>query len=251
MTILFYVDEGGTTWNDKQTNLFFLASFAIHVQDWSQMEREVSALKKELLSRREPEDWELKGRDIWQGLGSFKNCKQEIRLGYFKKISQTLNQLPCHIFAVQVNKKRLQETRGDIKDDIDLYRLSFNQLLEQLDDYFKQYNETGILLMDSRSAHHTSIQDDRLIRVYRDWKSQKESSNFVELPLFGVSNFYTGLQIADYVVYLIDRSSKESETARGNAELEEAFNLLEPKMQLVKIPILQHKIHFEDRSNEG
>ncbi|MBC6434575.1 DUF3800 domain-containing protein [Nostoc sp. HG1] len=219
----------------------FLASFAIHVHDWSQMDREVSALKKELVSGKEPKDWELKGRDIWQGLYPFDKRKQEIRFGYFKKISQVLNQLPCHIFAVQVNKKRLQETRGDIKDDIDLYRLSFNQLLEQLDDYLKQYNETGILLMDSRSAHHTSIQDDRLIRVYRDWKSQKESSNFVELPLFGVSNFYTGLQIADYVVYLIDRSSKEAETARGDAELEEAFNLLEPKMQLVKIPILQHK----------
>ena len=135
MTILFYVDEGGTTWNDKQTNFFFLASFAIHVQDWSQMDREIPALKKELLSGRKPEDWELKGRDIWQGLGSFKNCKQEIRLGYFKTIAQTLNQLPCHIFAVQVNKKRLQETREDIKDDIDLYRLSFNQLLEQLDNY--------------------------------------------------------------------------------------------------------------------
>jgi hypothetical protein len=55
------------------------------------------------------------------------------------------------------------------------------------------------------------------------------------------------LQLADYVVYLIDRYSKEAGTTSGHTELEEAFHLLEPKMQLLKIPILQHKIHFEDR----
>ncbi|MEG4066450.1 DUF3800 domain-containing protein [Microcoleus sp. Pol11C2] len=158
-----------------------------------------------------------------------------------------MSQLPGNIFAVQVNKTRLRETNEDIKDETGLYRLTFNLLLEQLDAYLKQYNETGILLMDSRSTQHTSIQDGRLLRVYRDWKSQKKSSNFVELPLFGFSEFYTGLQLADYVVYLIDRSSKEAGTASGSTELEEAFNLLEPKMQLLKIPIFPHKINFEDR----
>ena len=100
--------------------------------------------------------------------------------------------------------------------------------------------------MDSRSAHHTSIQDGRLLRVYRDWKSQKKSSNFVELPLFDSSEFYTGLQLAVYGV-LNNRNSKEAGTASGHHELEEAFHLLEPKMQLLKIPIFQHKIHFEYR----
>jgi hypothetical protein len=166
MTILFYVDEGGTGWKDRETNLFFLPSFAIHVQDWSQMDREFSALKKELFSGREPENWELKGRDIWQGLGPFKSSRREFRLQAFKKVSETMSLLPCHIFAVQVNKKRLRETSEDIKDDTGLYRLAFNRLLEQLDAYLKQDNKTGILLMDSRSPHHTDIQDRRLLTVY-------------------------------------------------------------------------------------
>ncbi|MDB9514073.1 DUF3800 domain-containing protein [Kamptonema animale CS-326] len=236
MTILFYVDEGGTGWNDRQTNFFFLASFAIHIQHWSQMDREVSALKKELFSGREPDDWELKGRDIWQGVGAFNNLRRENRLRAFKQVSETLSKLPCHIFAVQINKKRLRETSEDIKDDTGLYRLTFNQLLEQLDAYLKQYNETGILLMDSRSTQHTSVQDGRLLRVYKNWKSQKESSNFVELPLFGFSEFYTGLQLADYVVYLIDRSSKEAGTASGNTELQEALNFIQSKIKLVELP---------------
>jgi hypothetical protein len=72
------------------------------------MDRKFSALKKELLSRKEPEDWELKGRDIWQGQGSFKNFARESRLRAFKEVSETMSQLPCHIFAVQINKKRLR-----------------------------------------------------------------------------------------------------------------------------------------------
>jgi hypothetical protein len=56
------------------------------------------------------------------------------------------------------------------------------------------------------------------------------------------------LQLADYVVYLSDRYSKKARTASGHTELEEAFHLLEPKMQLLKI--FKHKIHFEDRSNQ-
>jgi hypothetical protein len=237
MTILFYVDEGGTGWKDRETNFFFLASFAIRVQDWSQMDRKFSELKKKLFSGREPEDWELKGRDIWQGQGSFKNFKKESRLRAFKEVSETITLLPCHIFAVQVNKKRLRETSEDIKDDTGLYRLAFNQLLDLLDADLKQSNKTGILLIDSRSTQHTSIQDGRLLRVYRDWKSQKKSSNFVELPLFGFSEFYTGLQLADYVVYLIDRYSKEAGTASGHTELEEALNFfMKHKITLVELP---------------
>lgn len=237
--VLFYVDENGTGWQDPQTNFFFLASFSIPIQNWSQMDREVSALKNNLLSRIRPEDWELKGRDLWQGVGSFKNFPRENRLQAFKQVSETLSKLPCHIFAVQVNKKRLRETREDINDDTGLYRLAFNQLLGKLDVFLKQSSETGILLMDSRSTNHTSVQDGRLLRVYRDSnESQQEPSNFVELPLFGFSEFYAGLQLADYVVYLIDRSSKEAGTVSGSTVLEEAFNLLKQKMQLLEIPIL-------------
>lgn len=73
--------------------------------------------------------------------------------------------------------------------------------------------------------------------MYRDWKSKK-SSNFVELPLFCFSEFYTGLQLADYVVYSIDRYSKEAGTASGHTELEESyfFWLNDNKLTLVELP---------------
>ena len=115
MTILFYVDEGGTGWSDDETKLFFLASFAIHIQHWSQMDSKVSALKNEILSRREPENWELKGRDIWAGEDSFKKFPQEFRHRAFKKVSETMSQLPCHIFAVQVNKKTWRQPAKILK----------------------------------------------------------------------------------------------------------------------------------------
>ncbi|MEQ8465408.1 DUF3800 domain-containing protein [Coleofasciculus sp. E1-EBD-02] len=234
--ILFYIDEGGTGWKDTQTNFFFLVSFAIPAQNWFQMDSIILSFKKGILSGGQLENWELKGRDIWQGLGKFKKVKREYRMQVFLQISEILNQLPCHILAIQVDKKGLRDSGESIKDDTELYQFAFRELLEKIDAFLKQYNETGILFMDSRSTQHTAVQDGRLIRAYRDWvNARKEPSSFVELPVFGFSEFYTGLQLADYVTYLIDRTSKES-AASGRSELQVAFNLLKPKLDLSKMP---------------
>ena len=106
MTILCYVDEGGTTWSDPNTNLFFLASFAINVQQWSQMDWEFSALKKELFSGREPEDGELKERDIWQGQGSFK-ISREFRLQALKKVSKNYESVTLPYIRCSSQQKKI------------------------------------------------------------------------------------------------------------------------------------------------
>ncbi len=55
--------------------------------------------------------------------------------------------------------------------------------MERQTDRFLQ--ETAILFLDSRSTQHTSVQDGRLLRTFKDWLEEQEySSNFIELPLF-------------------------------------------------------------------
>ncbi len=73
-------------------------------------------LKRSYLGGGNLEDWEFKGRHIWQGVASFKNFPRKFRLRAFKKVSETMSQLRCHIFAVQVNKKKLRENIENIKD---------------------------------------------------------------------------------------------------------------------------------------
>lgn len=91
--------------------------------------------------------------------------------------------------------------------------------------------------MDSRSTHSTSVQDGRLIKTYRDWVESKEyNTGFVEQPWFGVSQFCVGLQLADYVAYLINIRSQQTEGDSRKAEFLEAFNILEDKIYLFEIP---------------
>ncbi|MBD2302624.1 DUF3800 domain-containing protein [Nostoc sp. FACHB-190] len=235
--LLFYVDESGTCSKDDQTNFFVLASVAISEHDSSQIHTKVLSLKQSIFPSKDHDTWELKGREIYRGEGTFKKHKLESRIRIFLEISTTLNQLPCHIFTVVVNKKAFYKMREDMKDDTMLYRLTFNRLLQELDGFMKCSNESGILLMDSRSTHSSSVQDGRLVKAYRDWiNSQKYDCCFVEQPWFGVSQFCLGLQLADYVAYLINLSTQQIEGKSHTVECLKAFDILQSKIHLVEIP---------------
>jgi hypothetical protein len=250
--ILFYIDEGGTGWKDQETNFFFLVSFAVPAYYVPEMDRELRSLKQSWLSGDKLTDWELKGRDIWQGQGKFKNVNQKYRCEVFLQLAQNLSQSKCSIFAIVINKKLIIENQEQInkdvkryiKNDTDLYQLSFEKMLDLLNNFLKTSNQTGILLMDSRSTSHNSVQDGRLVKVYQDWiELQEETPCFIEKPWFGFSEFYTGLQLADYVTYLLARRVNEKKEI-ASQKLQEAFDLLESKIYLLQIP--DPPINFED-----
>lgn len=60
-------------------------------------------------------------------------------------------------------------------------------------------------------------------------------ARFVDLPWFGNSEFYAGLQLADFATYLVDvvanRKTKETPT-----DLELSFDHIRYKIQIVAIP---------------
>jgi hypothetical protein len=234
---LFYIDESGTGAKDNGTNYFVLASIAIYEKDYSKNYEEISALKRSIVKTKEPEDWELKGNELCKGKEIFKDWNFEARVRTFVTISETLNKIPCHISSIIVNKKLLYENRELLKDDITLYRFTFLHLLEKLDSFLKSSNESGILFVDSRSTHSTGKQDDRLVRAYREWvKSRKHDCNFVEQPWLGASQFYVGLQLADYVAYLISLKTQNIQKDDRNFGFLEAFDILKDKIHLVEIP---------------
>ena len=58
----------------------------------------------------------------------------------------------------------------------------------------------------------------------------------MELPWFGFSEFYAGLQLADFTAYLIDFIANEALRSRRSEELHDAFVRLEGKIRVVHIP---------------
>ena len=232
--ILFYADESGTGLGDKQTAFFVLAGIAMAAQDWSRIDSEISSLKRRLVSWAKPEDWEIKGRDVRRGEKFFRGQDWEKRAAAFEQLAETLKEFPCQIFAVQVDKRSLPEY---VATDSDLYRLAFWRLLEEMEDFLARSEEHGMILLDMRSDMHSSVQDRRLIDAYRDWVGLRLGrTRFIELPWFGFSAFYAGLQLADYVSYLIDFVSNEIGSGVRSAELYRAFEHLRSKIRYVQIP---------------
>lgn len=92
-------------------------------------------------------------------------------------------------------------------------------------------------MVDMRSDMHSSVQDRRLVDAYREWvASRGGQTRLIELPWFGFSAFYAGLQLADFAAYLIDFAANEGARARRSAELQEAFSRFQSKVCLVRIP---------------
>jgi hypothetical protein len=235
---LFYIDESGTLLKDNQTNYFILATIAMSDKYSSQNQEKFLLLKRSIVKAQEPELWELKGSELCQGKGkTFTRYKLEARVRIYLEIAETLNETPCHIFGVIANKKLLFDNREGMKSDINLYGCTFYRLLEELDSFLKSYNESGIILMDSRSTLHTAVQDGRLLTTYREWvKLQEDNCNFVEEPWFGESKSYVGLQLADYVAYLINLKTQNIGENDNKFKFLEAFDILQSKIHLVEIP---------------
>ena len=238
--ILFYLDESGTGLKDTRSPYFVLAAIAVADTEWSALEGQVHALKRRLVVWAKPEDWEIKGRELRRGENFFVNQPWEKRAAAFDEIAQMIGDLPCHLFAVQTDKRLLPEF---VLTDADLYRITFWRLLDELAAHLDRHQQSGMLLVDSRSniQVRSSVQDRRLLDAYREWVGLRaEGSPFVELPWFGFSAFYAGLQLADFVAYLSDFVYSERELEQENPErsapLHQALTRIERKLQVVRIP---------------
>ncbi|MFN8442129.1 MAG: DUF3800 domain-containing protein [Caldilineaceae bacterium] len=142
--------------------------------------------------------------------------------------------MPCHIFAVQVDTRDLPDY---VATDSDLYRLAFWRLLEELDTELDRLGQPGMVMVDMRSDMHSSVQDRRLIDAYRDWiASRMGKTQLVEMPWFGFSAFYAGLQLTDFCAYLVDFVSNELPRIERTQPLYDAYSLLQNKILLTKIP---------------
>lgn len=232
--LLFYMDESGTGLKDTGTPFFVLAAVAIPAASWRAVDSQIASLKRRMVSWAKPEDFEIKGRDLRRGEKFFKNLDWPARVRAFHDVAQLIAELPCSVFAVQVDKRDLPDYIGS---DTDLYRLAFWRLLDELEMELARLNQPGMLMVDMRSDMHSSVQDRRLVDAYREWiGSRMGQTHLVELPWFGYSAFYAGLELADFAAYLVDSVSNEEMQQKRRAELRDAFAKFKAKVHLVHIP---------------
>ncbi len=232
--ILIYIDESGTGLKQTPPAFFVLGALAVQATDSDLLEQKIVEFKRQFLPWAKPEDWELKGRFLRQGGGVYQSKSWAERAAAFFRLATLLSDFPCQILAVAVNKTLIP--RANIMDD-DLYRMAFWQLLDELNQRLARDDEEGMLLLDSRSNQHSSVQDRRVIESYRGWREeQTRQVQVLGLPWFGTSEFYAGLQLADIASYLVDFQVNEKENQVRAELLLRAFQLIARKVRLVTIP---------------
>ncbi len=102
---------------------------------------------------------------------------------------------------------------------------------------WRELDQPGMLMVDMRSDMHSSVQDRRLIDAYREWIGSRTGlTRLVELPWFGFSAFYAGLQLADFVAYLVDFVSNEIRRDERSRSLFDAYAIIQSKVTLTRIP---------------
>lgn len=231
--LLFYIDESGTGLEDRRTPFFVLSAFSIPASVCRLLDQKVVDLKRQFFPWAKPEDFEIKGRDIRRGDQFYKNLAWPVRVQLITDIAALIAQLPCRIFVTRVDKRDLSEY---VASEADLYRLAFWRLLNELELALTETDLPGLLMMDMRSDLHSSVQDRRLLDAYREWESaRREPSHFAELPWFGFSAFYAGLQLADFVAYSFDLLYNRDERRHGSDELRQAYLLYADKVRFVEI----------------
>lgn len=232
--IHFYVDESGTGLRDRRSPYFILAATSVHTAHLEVVDEQVNRFKRRLVPFAEPEDYEIKVRELRRGEKFFRGVPWEIRAQAIHEFSKLVADLPCTIVAVQIHKDYLTEY---VSSDDQLYALAFRQLVDMLEGVLAQNHEVGMLMVDARSDLHSSVQDRRLLNVYRQWQARRQrTTRIVGLPWFGFSAFYVGLQIADFAAYMIDFVSNEVDTPFGSAVMQQAFGQIKDKVTLAHIP---------------
>jgi len=227
------IDESGTGLKDKNSDFFILGCVAFDAKNWSDVDRGVNNLKRKLIGWAKPEDWEIKGRDIRRGEKFFKPLKWEQRVACLWEIGEMIAGLPCQLITVQIDKRAVTE----YIDSESLYRLAFWRMLEEIDQLLVSRQEIGMLMIDMRSDMHSSVQDRRLLDAYHDWVTNKQShARIIEMPWFGFSSFYAGLQLADFVSYLTDFVTNEKSGQPRDEQIIRIFNLLMKQMISIRLP---------------
>ena len=234
---LFYIDESGTGLKDDRTPFFVLAAVGIPISSWRQIDEQITALKRRLIRYAKPEDWEIKGRDMRQGNLLFSGQDWGTRMQAIRQVVQLIQEIPCSITVVQVDTRDLPEY---IRSPDDLYRVAFWRLLDEIDAQLSAeaaFEGHGLLMLDNRSDLHSSLQDRRVLDAYREWVAARDrNTRFIELPWFGFSAFYAGLQLADFAAYMVDFATNERPPNERATELQQVIRALQQKVTMVHIP---------------
>jgi hypothetical protein len=200
------VDESGSTaLNDRYQRFFVLAALVAKSADCLALEERFNDLKVKMFPGVQPEEIEIKGRNLVYGHEFFGKIQVEIRQAILQELHSILQSQPLVLFATIVDKGNESLQRLGLLPD-DVYRYGYKNLLHRVDPFLRSQNAEGLILIDCRaSSIRSHLQDARIIAIHREFLKgvtrEGLTPSIVEYPIFVQSQFFGAVQLADLCAY--------------------------------------------------
>lgn len=218
-----YLDESGSTGPDPIQRFFVIAALTADAEHCIQAQEQLVNLKLKFFPTIQPEEIEIKGRNLVQGKDFFENVRLETRQAILEEIYILLRTQPFWLFATVVDKFDPALRRLSLMPD-DFYRFAYKNLIRRIDLFLKTEAEAGLVFVDSRaSSIRSHLQDARLISIHREYlhsvRKAGDDSRLVEYPVFVQSQFFAAIQLADVCAYKLFHAFQTTPDAKTTKEL--------------------------------
>lgn len=216
---LLYLDESDTTIDKKADEItprwYCVSGMLIVGSSYGKIQRSwESFVKKYKL----PENFEIKGEELYQGTGYWKNEPPHKRIGFCKEVCKFIKSSNIKIYSALEVVKNNKHAKS--------YKELLNNILTRVAKYIASTRTRGrqfILIFDQREDIRNEILEKIRLTRKEIIKEHKKSCTFIDYGFEGDSRLCFGIQIADFVSYFLRR---QQIAQRKNSLFKQADNKL-------------------------
>ena len=228
-----YVDGSGQAKikRDRQNNgWYILSGVIVHEGDWRDIEKKITAVKKEVFPRSNPKDLELHAYSIWNNQGFFANEGLNVNLAKKREVFSRVLDLACKSKITLINtviSKDGMRTKHTVTRPME-YSWMFT--LERFEGFLKLRPEgtnNGLVFVDSSQKVPESEIRDIIQRLVREGSPRQRFDHVIEDPIFVKSHLRNLIQLADMIAYVVVYKHH-----KGDPQFGDWFEMLKPKMHM-------------------
>ncbi len=206
-TYFLYLDESGNPGSDPVQRFFVLTALTTRVEHCMAVQELLTDLKLKFFPAIQPDEIEIKGRNLIHSKGFFENVRLETRQAILHEIFDLLGKQPLWLFATIIDKEDPAIRRLGLLPD-DVYRYAYKNLLRPIEHFLVEVAGSGLIFVDSlASSIRSHLRDIRLIGIHREYlgevKRMGQTSRLLEFPVFVQGQFFSAIQLADVCAYEI------------------------------------------------
>lgn len=238
---LLYIDESDTTDTGKVTVPRWYCISGLRVLDRSYRPIQ-ERFEKILKDNKLPQDFEIKGDELYNGTGFWKGIKPEKRIDFCKQISHFINNSNFIVYSAL----EIVEKNNHVKS----YKNLLSAVIGMVASYISRAPKTSrqfILIFDQRPDIEEKIRDQIKNDRKEIIKKYKKSCSFIDYGFDGDSKLCWGIQIADFVAYFLrkqqifQRNDNLFDKADNFLSIEVVDDLLKSITKKCKIKFLSKK----------